>query len=43
MKYFSETLFLIALLFAIVITLGTPDLLDGWIKRANHTECVEAR
>lgn len=39
MKYFSEALFLLGLLAAIMICHGDPDILDGLIKRANNVAC----
>jgi len=41
MKYFSETLFLVAVLAVCVLFAGDPDIVDGWAKRANATNCVE--
>lgn len=41
MKHLCELAFWLALFFSIVITIGEPDILDGWIKRANAVTCVE--
>lgn len=39
MRNVCEAACVLAILFCIVITLGEPDVLDGWIKRANDVEC----
>lgn len=40
MKAVCKTVIRLSIIFVIVICLGEPDILDGWIKRANAPECT---
>lgn len=39
MRYFCELIATLAIIFVVIVALGDPDILDGWIKRANAVEC----
>lgn len=40
MRHAAECVVILAILFMIAICVGTPDVLDGFIKRANAVQCA---
>lgn len=37
-----EAIFVIAATALCILFAGEPDIIDGWAKRANHSECTAA-